>query len=85
LINCVIIAHVKIIRKHLIVDGGIFLKNIKWIFVFYSIAAIVSMCAIGVAIGMSSPIFAIVAMIALILVMGNGFKTKKKYREQGLL
>ena len=45
---------IKIIRKHLIVDGGIFLKNIKWIFVFYSIAAIASMCAIGVAVGMSS-------------------------------
>jgi hypothetical protein len=85
LINCVIIAHVKIIRKHLIVDGGIFLKNIKWIFVFYSIAAIASMCAIGVAVGMSSPTIAIIAILALILIMGNGFKTKKKYREQGLL
>ena len=61
------------------------MKNIKWIFVFYSIAAIVSMCAIGVAIAMSSPFIAIVAIIALILIMGNGFKTKKKYREQGLL
>jgi len=76
---------VKTIRKHLITDGGIFLKNIKWIFVFYAIAAVASMCAIGVAVGMSSPTIAIIAILALILIMGNGFKTKKKYREQGLL
>ena len=61
------------------------MKNIKWIFVFYAIAAVASMCAIGVAVGMSSPTIAIIAILALILIMGNGFKTKKKYREQGLL
>jgi uncharacterized membrane protein YhfC len=62
-----------------------FLKNIKWIFVFYSIGAIASMCAIGVAVGMSSLPVGIIAILALILIMGNGFKTKKKYREQGIL
>lgn len=65
--------------------GVFFLKNIKWIFVLYSIGAIASMCAIGVAVGMSSIPVAVIAILALILIMGNGFKTKKRYREQGLL
>jgi len=61
------------------------LKNIKWVFVLYSISAILSMCGIGVAVGFRSLPGAIVAIIALILIMGYGFKTKKKMREQGVL
>lgn len=61
------------------------MKNIKWIFVFYSIAAVVSLCVIGVAVGVGSISIAVLAIIAFILVMGNGFKTKKRFREQGLL
>ncbi|MFJ7933006.1 YlaF family protein [Sporosarcina sp. NPDC096371] len=61
------------------------MKNIKWIFVFYSIAAIASMCAIGVAVAMRSIPIALLAILALILIMGNGFKTKKRMREQGAL
>lgn len=61
------------------------MKDIKWIFVLYSIAAVLSMCGIGVAVGRSSILGAIVSMIALTLVMGYGFKTKKKMREQGTL
>lgn len=66
-------------------DGGVSLKDMKWIFVFYSIAAVLSMCAIGVAVGMRSIPVAVLGMIALVLVMGYGFKTKKKMREQGAL
>lgn len=61
------------------------MKDIKWIFVLYSIAAISSMCAIGVAVALRSILGAFVAIIALILIMGYGFKTKKKMREQGAL
>ncbi|MEK5039698.1 YlaF family protein [Sporosarcina sp. FSL K6-3457] len=61
------------------------MKNIKWIFVFYSIAAIASMCAIGVAVAMRSTPIALLAILALIMIMGNGFKTKKRMREQGVL
>lgn len=61
------------------------MKNIKWIFVLYSIGAVLSMCAIGVSVGVNSIIGAVVAMVALILIMGYGFKTKKKMREQGVL
>ncbi|MBE1553603.1 YlaF family protein [Sporosarcina limicola] len=60
------------------------MKNVKWVFVLYSLGAIASMCAIGVAVGMRSLPIAILAIVALILIMGNGFKTKKKMREQGL-
>ncbi|MDW0115864.1 YlaF family protein [Sporosarcina thermotolerans] len=61
------------------------MKNIKWVFVIYSFAAIAAMCGIGIAVGMRSIPAALIAILALIFVMGNGFKTKKKMREQGLL
>lgn len=61
------------------------MNNIKWVFVLYSLGAIAAMCGIGVAVGMRSIPVAIVAILALIFVMGNGFKTKKKMREKGLL
>ncbi|CAM3089072.1 YlaF family protein [Filibacter tadaridae] len=61
------------------------MKNIKWIFVFYSLAAVASMCLIGFAVGMHSIPFGVIAVVALVLIMGNGFKTKKKMRELGTL
>ncbi|MDW0109357.1 YlaF family protein [Sporosarcina aquimarina] len=61
------------------------MKNIKWVFVLYSLGAILSMFMIGVAVGVKSYLLALAAIISLIMIMGNGFKTKKKYREQGLL
>lgn len=61
------------------------MKDIKWVFVFYSIAAVLSMCAIGVAVAIRSIPLAILAMVAVVLIMGYGFKTKKKLREQGAL
>ena len=33
---------------------GILLKDIKWIFVFYSLAAVASMCAIGISVAIAS-------------------------------
>ncbi|WOV86238.1 YlaF family protein [Sporosarcina oncorhynchi] len=61
------------------------MKNIKWIFVIYSLAAVAAMCGIGIAVGIRSISVALISMLALVLIMGNGFKTKKKMREQGLL
>ena len=43
------------------------------------------MFMIGIAVGVKSYLLAIAAVISLVLIMGNGFKTKKKFREQGLL
>ncbi|WP_153731932.1 YlaF family protein [Sporosarcina obsidiansis] len=61
------------------------MKDIKWIFVLYSLAAVLSMSAIGVGIGMRSIFVVVFAIVALILIMGNGFKTKKRMREAGTL
>jgi len=61
------------------------LKNIKWIFVFYSFAALVCMAAIGVAVGFRSIPGILFAIILLCAVMGMGFKKKKEMREAGLL
>ncbi|PLR97432.1 YlaF family protein [Bacillus sp. T33-2] len=61
------------------------MKNIKWVFLFFAVAAAVCMMGIGVAVGERSisGIFGCIA--ALVIVMGMGFKTKKKMRENGQL
>ncbi|MET1013440.1 MAG: YlaF family protein [Paenisporosarcina sp.] len=61
------------------------MKNIKWVFVLYSLAALLSMFAIGISVGLRSVPGILVSIFILIMVMGLGFKTKKKMREQGLL
>ncbi|EGA90369.1 hypothetical protein GPDM_05956 [Planococcus donghaensis MPA1U2] len=61
------------------------IKNIKWIFVLYSLAAIVAMVLIGLAIGLRSVLGIFAAILMLVFVMGLGFKKKKEMREAGLL
>lgn len=61
------------------------MKDIKWVFVWYALAAVLAMCFIGFSIGRSSLLGGILSIVALILIMGNGFKTKKKMREAGTL
>ncbi len=61
------------------------LKNIKWIFVLYALATTICIMGIGVAIGARSVFGAIISILLVILVMGYGFKTKKKMREAGKL
>ena len=61
------------------------MKNLKWVFVFYSLAAVAAMCAIGVAVGMRSITIGAIAVIALVFVMGSGFKTKKHFRSLCLI
>lgn len=61
------------------------MKDIKLVFVLYSLAAVLAMCFIGVSIGRSSLLGIFISLIALILIMGYGFKTKKKMREAGTL
>jgi hypothetical protein len=59
------------------------MKQIKWIFVLYAILATVSIMGIGVAIGEKSILGMVGSIIALVLVMGFGFKTKAKFRANG--
>nr|WP_308787281.1 YlaF family protein [Planomicrobium stackebrandtii] len=61
------------------------MKNTKWIFVLYSLAAILAMVGIGLAVGLRSVIGIFAAILLLCLIMGMGFKKKKEMREAGLL
>lgn len=61
------------------------MKNIKWVFVLFSLLALLSMFAVGISVGLRSIPGILASILLLILVMGFGFKTKKKMREQGLL
>lgn len=61
------------------------MKNIKWIFVLYAVLSAVCIMGIGIAISEKSIFLTILAVAAWIFVMGYGFKTKKKYREEGKL
>ncbi|WP_313891419.1 YlaF family protein [Psychrobacillus sp.] len=61
------------------------MNNVKWIFVLYSLGAILSMALIGIAVALRSIPFIILSIILLIVVMGFGFKAKAKMRKLGLL
>ena len=61
------------------------MKQIKWIFVLYAVLAAVSIMGIGVAIGEKSVLGVIGSILALVLIMGLGFKTKAKLRARGEL
>ncbi|QPC46203.1 YlaF family protein [Mangrovibacillus cuniculi] len=58
------------------------MKNIKWGFIMLSMLTVLAIMSIGVAIAERS-ILGIVASILLVtIIMGLGFKTKKKLRER---
>ncbi|CAG9619865.1 YlaF family protein [Sutcliffiella rhizosphaerae] len=61
------------------------MKNIKWIFILFAVLAAVSLGLVGIAIGERSTLGIIGAFVLFALVMGFGFKTKKKMRESGQL
>jgi hypothetical protein len=65
--------------------GGISLKQIKWPLLFFAFAAASCMIGIGIAIGERSIAGTIACIVALVFVMGFGFKKKKKMREAGEL
>ncbi|WP_442599350.1 YlaF family protein [Neobacillus sp. D3-1R] len=61
------------------------MNQIKWPFLFLAILAAMAIMGIGVAIGERSLIGIFACILALVFVMGYGFKTKKKMRENGKL
>lgn len=61
------------------------MKDVKWIFVFYSLAAIFAMSGIGIAVALRSIPLVLLALVLLGFVMGLGFKKKKEMREAGIL
>lgn len=61
------------------------MKNVKWSLLVYAILAAASIMGIGVAISEKSVIGALGCIVAIIVIMGMGFKTKRKMRENGEL
>jgi len=59
--------------------------NIKWIFVLFSLGAMLSMALVGIAVALRNIPLIILFLALLCVVMGFGFKTKKEMREKGLL
>ncbi len=66
-------------------SGGILMKQIKWPLFFFAMLATVSIMGIGIAIGERSILGIIACIVGLVFVMGFGFKTKKKMRDNGKL
>lgn len=61
------------------------MKRVKWPLLFYAILAAASIIGIGIAIAEKSLIGVISCMAAVIIIMGIGFKTKKKMVKNGEL
>lgn len=61
------------------------MKKVKWSLLVYAILAAASIMGIGVAISEKSIIGALGCIVAIIVIMGMGFKTKRKMRENGEL
>ena len=61
------------------------MNKAKLVMFIFALAAMLSMMAIGYAIAAKTLLGSIGAIIALCAVMMLGFKTKRKFREQGLL
>jgi hypothetical protein len=61
------------------------MKQIKWVFLIYAILSAAAIIGIGVAIAEQSITGTIGCIIAVVLIMGLGFKRKAKMRENGEL
>ncbi|MEH7120424.1 YlaF family protein [Neobacillus vireti] len=61
------------------------MNNVKWPLLFYAILAAASIIGIGISISEQSLIGCLGCVAAVIVIMGMGFKTKKKMRENGEL
>ncbi|MFJ7730091.1 YlaF family protein [Neobacillus sp. NPDC097160] len=61
------------------------MSNVKWPLLIYAILAASSIMGIGVAISEKSIVGAVSCILAVIIIMGLGFKTKRRMRENGQL
>lgn len=59
------------------------MNQVKWPLLIYAILAAASIIGIGIAISAKSILVAIFSILAFVIVMGMGFKTKSKMRENG--
>jgi hypothetical protein len=58
------------------------MKNIQWNFLILALLATASLAWTGIAIGERSIIGIVLSILALFVIMGYGFATKKKMREK---
>ncbi len=61
------------------------MKNVKWIFVLYSFAALLAMAGIGIAVAYRSFPLILLAVVLLGVIMVSGFKRKRAMINAGLL
>ncbi|WP_066317954.1 YlaF family protein [Bacillus sp. FJAT-29814] len=61
------------------------MNQVKWNLLIYAILTAALIMGIGIAIAEKSMVGAIGCILAIIVVMGLGFKTKKRMRENGEL
>lgn len=61
------------------------MKNVKWIFVILSFAALLAMVGIGLAVAYRSFPLILLAIVILGVIMVIGFKKKREMIEAGLL
>jgi arginine exporter protein ArgO len=61
------------------------MKKVQWVFLLFAFMAAACMAGIGIAISYRSILAILVLLVLLMFVMGYGFKTKKKMRENGTL
>ncbi|MGE7621976.1 DUF5325 family protein [Viridibacillus sp. NPDC096237] len=61
------------------------MKNAKVVMAFFALAAVLAMCSIGIAVAFKSVLGIFGAILLVCAIMGYGFKTKRQFREKGLL
>ncbi|MCM3768649.1 YlaF family protein [Neobacillus niacini] len=61
------------------------MNQVKWNLLIYAILTAALIMGIGIAIAEKSMVGAIGCILAIIVVMGLGFKTKRRMRENGEL
>ncbi|WP_462409121.1 YlaF family protein [Neobacillus sp. Marseille-QA0830] len=61
------------------------MNQVNWQMLIFAILAAASIMGMGIAIAEKSMLGLFGCIVALVVIMGLGFKTKKKLREKGLL
>jgi hypothetical protein len=61
------------------------MKKLKWIPLLLAVIGTICLISIGISIAEGSTLGICVSIVLLILIMGIGFMTKKKMRENGTL
>lgn len=61
------------------------MKSTNFIMLGFAFATVICFILVGIAVGERSIVGIILSLIGVVIIMGMGFTTKKKLREQGKL